>query len=220
MSEEPKNIRLNKAAKELNVGIPTMVEYLSRKGHHIDANPNARLTPEQYALLATTFQTVRQVKEKADSIEISTANSVVIEATQNKDNDDSVDYSDEVIIKNFNTPKTKGETSKAQPASSESDSNEGKAAKDVDTGDVETKEQEKDTEPQAPKFETKVLRSSVAGVKEGKNAFDAEVRIVDKIDLSAINSRMRPTKSSKNKNSDSETGKKKGEKSSKQAKDK
>ena len=52
MSEEPKNIRLNKAAKELNVGIPTMVEYLAKKGHTIDANPNARLTPEQYALLS------------------------------------------------------------------------------------------------------------------------------------------------------------------------
>ena len=29
MPEEPKNIRLNKAAKELNVGIPTLVEYLN-----------------------------------------------------------------------------------------------------------------------------------------------------------------------------------------------
>ena len=55
MSEEPKNIRLNKAAKELNVGIPTMVEYLAKKGHQVEANPNARLTAEQYALLSTAF---------------------------------------------------------------------------------------------------------------------------------------------------------------------
>ena len=69
MSEEPKNIRLNKAAKELNVGIPTLVEYLAKKGHKIDANPNAKLTMEQYALLATAFQAERQVKENADRIE-------------------------------------------------------------------------------------------------------------------------------------------------------
>ena len=78
MSEEPKNIRLNKAAKELNVGIPTLVEYLAKKGHVVDANPNARLTPEQYALLATAFQAERQVKENADRIEITTASSVTI----------------------------------------------------------------------------------------------------------------------------------------------
>ena len=66
MSEEPKNIRLNKAAKEFNVGIPNLVEYLAKKGHQVDANPNARITPEQYALLATAFQSERVVKENAD----------------------------------------------------------------------------------------------------------------------------------------------------------
>ena len=90
MSEEPKNIRLNKAAKELNVGIPTMVEYLAKKGHTIDANPNARLTPEQYALLATAFKADSQVKENADRIEINTGNTVVIEATGANETGESI----------------------------------------------------------------------------------------------------------------------------------
>ncbi len=196
MSEEPKNIRLNKAAKELNVGIPTLVEYLAKKGHQVDANPNARLTAEQYALLATAFQAERQVKENADRIEISTGNSVVIEAT-NSTGDDSRNFGDEVIIKNFNTPQTK-EAAKAE----KDDDSEPKADDETtpETASEEPKEQtEPAPEPKQPKFETKVLRTSVAGVKEGKNAFDAEVRIVDKIDLSAINTRMRPapTKPSK-----------------------
>ena len=196
MSEEPKNIRLNKAAKELNVGIPTLVEYLAKKGHQVDANPNARLTAEQYALLATAFQAERQVKENADRIEISTGSSVVIEAT-NSTGDDSRNFGDEVIIKNFNTPQTK-EAAKAE----KDDDSEPKADDETtpETASKEPKEQtEQEPEPEQPKFETKVLRTSVAGVKEGKNAFDAEVRIVDKIDLSAINTRMRPvpTKPSK-----------------------
>ena len=206
MSEEPKNIRLNKAAKELNVGIPTMVEYLAKKGHHIDANPNARLTPEQYALLATAFQAERQVKENADRIEISTGNSVVIEATQTKDIDDNVDYNDEVIIKNFNTPKAKETAQKEQAQNTPSEEPQ-------EPANEEKTEAETEQETQSPKFETKVLRSSVAGVKEGKNAFDAEVRIVDKIDLSAINSRMRPTKTSKSERPERQSkSKKKGEK--------
>ena len=196
MSEEPKNIRLNKAAKELNVGIPTLVEYLAKKGHQVDANPNARLTAEQYALLATAFQAERQVKENADRIEISTGSSVVIEAT-NSTGDDSRNFGDEVIIKNFNTPQTK-EAAKAE----KDDDSEPKADDETtpETASEEPKEQtEQEPKPEQPKFETKVLRTSVAGVKEGKNAFDAEVRIVDKIDLSAINTRMRPvpTKPSK-----------------------
>ena len=196
MSEEPKNIRLNKAAKELNVGIPTLVEYLAKKGHQVDANPNARLTAEQYALLATAFQAERQVKENADRIEISTGSSVVIEAT-NSTGDDSRNFGDEVIIKNFNTPQTK-EAAKA----GKDDDSEPKADDETtpETASKEPKEKtEQEPEPEQPKFETKVLRTSVAGVKEGKNAFDAEVRIVDKIDLSAINTRMRPvpTKPSK-----------------------
>ena len=194
MSEEPKNIRLNKAAKELNVGIPTLVEYLAKKGHQVDANPNARLTPEQYALLETAFQAERVVKENADRIEISTGNSVVIEASNNTNADEAKDFSDEVIIKNFNTPKAKdivksGKTSESAQKQAEP------VKQDEPKESDETEAQTENVE--TPKFETKVIRSSVAGVKEGKNAFDAEVRIVDKIDLSAINPRLRPTKQTK-----------------------
>ena len=137
MSEEPKNIRLNKAAKELNVGIPTMVEYLAKKGHTIDANPNARLTPEQYALLATAFKADSQVKENADRIEINTGNTVVIEATGANETGESNDFSDEVIIKNFNTPKTK-ETTKEQPF--------------ADSDAPEEKPQDSTPEPESEKF--------------------------------------------------------------------
>ena len=202
MPEEPKTIRLNKAAKELNVGIPTMVEYLAKKGHQVDANPNARLTAEQYALLETAFQSERQVKENADRIEITTGSSVVIEATAATAEAEK-DYSDEVIIKNFNTPKVK-ETPKETPKET--------LAPQAEPGNEAPEVPQDPAEPVAPKFETQVIRTSVAGVKEGKNAFDAEVRIVDKIDLSSINTRMRPTKQSKSEKSSASKAKKEKEK--------
>ena len=205
MSEEPKNIRLNKAAKELNVGIPTLVEYLAKKGHVVDANPNARLTPEQYALLATAFQAERQVKENADRIEITTASSVTIEAS-NANAEDTPEYGDEVIIKNFNTPKIKEAAKQEQQTETDSDAKQEEPTEEVAAAQTEP---EAEPEPAAPKFETKVLRSSVAGAKEGKNSFDAEVRIVDKIDLSAINTRMRPAKQSKTEKEDRKAKEKK-----------
>ena len=186
MSEEPKSIRLNKAAKELNVGIPTLVEYLAKKGHKVEANPNAKLTPEQYELVATAFQAERQVKENADRIEINAGSTVVIEANKTTGSEESDSYGDEIIIKNFNTSSKKVSSKQEKATEATPDEPETEAAKEPET------ETEATPEPETPKFETKVLRSSVAGLKEGKNAFDAEVRIVDKIDLSAINTRMRP----------------------------
>ena len=212
MSEEPKNIRLNKAAKELNVGIPTLVEYLSKKGHHVEANPNARITPEQYDLLATAFQAERQVKENADRIEISTGNSVTIEASNTTPAEDASDFNDEIIIKNFNATNTKEKDNANEAPSNDVETNptdepqkdnvdkkggRKKADEKTPADKKEKPEEVIEPEKEEPKFETKVLRSSVAGAKEGKNAFDAEVRIVNKIDLSSINSRMHPTKQTK-----------------------
>ena len=205
MSEEPKNIRLNKAAKEFNVGIPNLVEYLAKKGHQVDANPNARITPEQYALLATAFQSERVVKENADRIEISTNSSVVIEATKTNA-DENRDYGDEVIIKNFNTPKIK---TSAKPEKSETADETATAPSNESVSDDNAALSEKEQTAEAPKFETKVIRSSVAGVKEGKNAFDAEVRIIDKIDLSSINTKVRPAKQTKAEKEERQTKKKK-----------
>ena len=49
-------VRLNKALKELNVGINTVAEYLQKKGMALqDASPNAKITDEQYNLLMEAF---------------------------------------------------------------------------------------------------------------------------------------------------------------------
>ena len=49
-------VRLNKALKELNVGINTVAEFLQKKGVPLeDATPNAKLTDEQHALLMKEF---------------------------------------------------------------------------------------------------------------------------------------------------------------------
>ena len=49
-------IRLNKAAKELNISIPRAVEYLQSKGFEIDnSNPNVLLEPEAFSSLEAEF---------------------------------------------------------------------------------------------------------------------------------------------------------------------
>ena len=64
MSEE-KTLRLNKVAKELNVGMSTLVETLAKNGHDVKPSPNTKIGHDLYVLLLKEHQTDQQVKEKS-----------------------------------------------------------------------------------------------------------------------------------------------------------
>ena len=59
-------IRLNKVTRDLNVGITTVVEFLQKKGHVIEASPNAKITEEQYAILVKEFSTDKNLKKESE----------------------------------------------------------------------------------------------------------------------------------------------------------
>lgn len=59
-------IRLNKVTRDLNVGITTVVEFLQKKGYTIEANPNTKITDEQYDLLVKEFSTDKDLKLKTE----------------------------------------------------------------------------------------------------------------------------------------------------------
>ncbi|MFN8296031.1 MAG: translation initiation factor IF-2 [Chitinophagales bacterium] len=68
---EGKITRLASAAKELNVGTATIVEHLHSKGFKDVANsPNTKLTEEQYEILLREFRGDKDVKDKAEQINI------------------------------------------------------------------------------------------------------------------------------------------------------
>ena len=61
---ETKTLRLSKVAKELNIGLHNIVEFLETHGHHIETNPNAKIDDAQYELLLKEFQSEKLEKEK------------------------------------------------------------------------------------------------------------------------------------------------------------
>ena len=69
-------IRLNKVTRDLNVGIATVVEFLQKKGHTIEASPNAKITEEQYAELVKEFSKDKNLKKESEKF---------IQERQNKD---------------------------------------------------------------------------------------------------------------------------------------
>jgi len=112
---EQKGTRLSKVARELNVGITTIVEFLHKNGHNIDSNPNTKITDDCLDLLNREFQkdlsakkeseklgNIRKSREKKESI---TLDDVSKDETKQQDDDDN-DGSDEMIhIQDFTSNK-------------------------------------------------------------------------------------------------------------------
>lgn len=68
---EAATVRLSKAAKEFNVGMSTITDFLKKKGFNIENSPNFKLTPEMYQLVETEYMGYKKIKSKADAIDLS-----------------------------------------------------------------------------------------------------------------------------------------------------
>ena len=74
-------IRLNKVLRDLNVGTATVVEFLQKKGHVIEASPNTKITEEQYALLVKEFSKDKNLRIESEKF---------LQERQNKDRNKTV----------------------------------------------------------------------------------------------------------------------------------
>ena len=168
MSEESNfTIRLSKAAKEFNVGMGTILDFLAKKGFQVDSSPNTKLTSEMYALLVKEYQGERDVKNEAKKLgdlsykggSVSVDSAVQSLTNNNTDEDDT----DEVFIRT-STISPQIPVEKPTPAEVV----------------VEKKKEEKPEEK-----------------KETSASSDSPLKVVGKIDLDSLNPKTRPEKKSK-----------------------
>ena len=68
MSEQPKKIRLIRVAKEFNVGLSSIVDFLHKKGIEIDSSPNTQIEPDTYAILEKEYGKNRPKGNELDSV--------------------------------------------------------------------------------------------------------------------------------------------------------
>jgi translation initiation factor IF-2 len=114
MAEE-KSMRLSQAARKLNVGHNTILEFLARKGHQVEDNPNAKLTPEMVGLLSKEYAASATEKIEASHLSIGTkhAENVVIE-TDHDHHKKRVEEEENVLIKNLVTKEIRKEEPKPE----------------------------------------------------------------------------------------------------------
>ena len=97
-----KKIRLIRAAKEFNVGLNTITDFLHGKGIEIDSSPNTPIDADTYTLLEKEFGKNRPSGSELDSIreKMNKKNSVSIEPTpapQPKEEKRTIEVKNEVV---------------------------------------------------------------------------------------------------------------------------
>ena len=60
--------KISKAAKDFNVSIATVVEFLQKKGISIDNNPNTKIDESAYDLLVMEYAPDRALKNKSEEM--------------------------------------------------------------------------------------------------------------------------------------------------------
>ncbi len=184
MSEVITTKRLSKVAREFNLGISTIVEFLKKKGFDIDANPNTKVTEEQYTLLLKEYSSEISVKKESEKISLRIARekkeSISIDDEEKKPSDEeeieSSESVDEVLIKDT-AAKKPAEPDTAKPPVEQKD----EPAEEV---------QEEKPLPEEPEEDTP------DGEKE-KEQEGPGLKIVGNIDLDSINQKTRPGKKTK-----------------------
>ncbi len=103
--------RLSKVARDFNVGISTIVEFLHKKGFDIDTNPNNKITEDAFHLLEKEYKGDVSLKKESELINLKShrgaKESISLDDVKDSGHKHvSEDYDDdEVIIKGHNTRK-------------------------------------------------------------------------------------------------------------------
>ncbi|MDB4060980.1 translation initiation factor IF-2 [Vicingaceae bacterium] len=115
--------RLSKVARELNVGISTLVEFLETKGVTIDAKPNTKLDAKVYDIVSQEFASDKGAKEESKNVSMPSndresvsieSSKADVEGTPAAENDE-----ESILIKNIPAD----EVTEAPPAEGKKESN-------------------------------------------------------------------------------------------------
>lgn len=113
MTEKKKTVRLNKVAKECNVGVNTLADYLRDQGYEVNSSPNAKIDEDQHQLLLKEFQSEIAAKEESQQTQSShkeegERESVTLEDTSGKKKKGGPEQ-EEVWIKNMGSSEAPAE---------------------------------------------------------------------------------------------------------------
>ena len=209
-------IRLSKLAREFNVGIHTIVEFLHKKGFDTDSNPNTKISPEAVQLLEQEYKIDISLKKESEKISLKSQRPkkevITIDGEEEQDEVEKKEVTPPVVEKEpevekrpiTEKPKVLGKINLDEIGKPKKKEPEPKIEKE------ELKVEEPATEKPAaekPEEEVEKLDKTEKPVaekpKEKEDMIETdipkveEVKVVGKIDLKNINQKTRPDKKTK-----------------------
>ncbi len=193
---EGKATRLSKIAREFNVGINTIVEFLKKKGFDIDSNPNTKVSDEIYLILVDEYSTDINLKKESELLSLKNLRDKKETVSINdidQQKPESIETEEEVLIKD-----TRGGP---DPEAVDEGDVEVKVAGKIDldkkavikeTGDEAGKEAAKGKEETGKKEKEEKEEEVEDGTADVKA--DKDLKVIGKIDLESMNQRTRPAK--------------------------
>ena len=184
---EKKATRLSKAAREFNVGISTIVEFLHKQNIEIDSSPNVKIKPEVYDLLAEEYSSDLSIKKKSEEFSQlhfkDQQESITIFDVDKKDEEQPPKQENEVFVKDSTIAPSKLEE-KEEPAPK---------AK-VETSKVTKEKVDKPVETDVDQKKVKKQKAADDKIVEEKPEKVKEIKVVGKIDLESITKKPRSTR--------------------------
>ena len=214
--------RLSKAARQFNVGISTIVDFLAHKGIEIDPNPNTKLESEVYDMLSAEYSADLKLKKAASELDLHRKSKETISIKDVEEPKVVEPKKEKELTIKSNTASKPAE----KPAEIKTQVPKSEGPKVVDKIDLDAKPKvkapkqekdapknvEKEVEPVVKKETTKPSDKTTEKTtkksdkkSQTKEKTDSEIpkadttgpKVIDKIDLDSMNQRTRPKKKTK-----------------------
>ncbi len=186
MSDGAKTLRLSKVAKEFNLSLGKIVEFLATKGYKVESNPNAKIGDEEYSHMVKAFSTDKSAKEEAAQVSQNATkikrDTIVLDDVKKakKEKEEK-----EVVITDLTKSETKtpAKKSKAEPEllKQEIENKEGpKVLGKLDLASIsKTKKSKKEEEPAKGKNNTEEVKETPVVVQEETPVIEEPVEHIE-----------------------------------------
>jgi len=175
--------RLSKVAREFNVGISTIIEFLHKKGYAIDSNPNTKVPPEIYKILIGEYSSDISAKKESEKLSMRNLRDkkeTILIGDIDQQRYQQPDAEEEVLIKDT-TAKTKIEPTSRDDSGAKIVSESESEVLTKKAGKVK-----KEAEPEVKEADTKKG-------KKTKTVIEPEsLKVVGKIDLESLKKKKKP----------------------------
>lgn len=191
-----KPLRLSKIARDFNVGVGTVLDFLQKKGIAADDGPNTKIEYDVYKILLKEYAPDLKAKEESEKIELNAMRAkkesiyADDEFAEKKTEEGSEVKKEKASVKEefVETPKEEVKV-KVVGKIDLNKKPEKKAEPEPKKEPQQPKVEARREEPRQPKPEPELIRTKVDPVKD--------VKILGKIELDSLNTKTRPAKKSK-----------------------